>query len=85
MPPAALQTPLIDPHRMLAWLPMVGRTLRAALHAISHRTGLPIIVVTALAFVLSWRVFKRSLRLAVELVLAVAVLLAATRFGWIDW
>jgi hypothetical protein len=80
-----LQKFVLDPHRMLGWLPVTGGALRDALHWASERTGLPVIVIAAAVLVTSWRLFKRSLRLAVEVVLAVAVLLAATRFGWIAW
>ncbi len=80
-----LQKLALDPHRMLGWLPVAGGALRHALHWASERTGLPVIVIAAAALVTSWRLFSRSLRLAVEVVLAVAILLAATRFGWIAW
>jgi hypothetical protein len=81
---------MFDPHRLLAWLGVqwleVPRgTLRTALHWASLRTGLPLVVIGAIALVTAIRVFRRSLRLAVELALAVVLLMAATRFGWIAW
>ena len=48
-------------------------------------TGLPAIVVAALAVVLAWRVAKRTWHVAFELAIAVSLLFAATRFGWIRW
>ena len=51
----------------------------------SVRTGLPVIVVAALGVVLAWRVGRRTWHIAFELALALAVLLVATRFGWIRW
>jgi len=43
------------------------------------------VLVAAIALVLSWRIFKRTLRLAIEVVVAVALLLVVTRLGWITW
>lgn len=51
----------------------------------AQHSGLPLIVVAAIALVVSWRIFRRSLRFAVEVVIAVALLLVATRIGWIRW
>jgi hypothetical protein len=63
----------------------VPDALRAALRWGSMHTGLPVIVVAAIAIVVSWRVFRRTLRFAVQVLLTVAVLLVATRLGWIRW
>jgi hypothetical protein len=41
--------------------------------------------VGAIALVLSWRLVKRTFRLAVEVAVAVALLIAATRLGWVRW
>jgi hypothetical protein len=59
--------------------------LGAALRWGSQHTGLPIIVVAAIVLVVSWRIFRRSVRFVVEVTIAVALLLFATRFGWIHW
>jgi hypothetical protein len=80
----------LDPHRLLGWLGVrwleaPRGTLRTLLHWASERTGLPAVVVAAVVLVTAVRVFKRSFRLAVELTLAVVLLMAATRFGWIAW
>ncbi len=58
---------------------------RHALHWAAGRTGLPVVVVAALALVVLWRVARRTWHIALELALAVAVLLVATRLGWIRW
>jgi hypothetical protein len=71
--------------RWLAWMPALGGSLRAALRWAAHHTGLPVILVSAIAIVVSWRLFKRSLRLAIEVVVAVTLLVAATKLGWIAW
>jgi hypothetical protein len=43
------------------------------------------VLVAAIAVVLSWRLIKRTLRLAVEVLIALAFLVAATRMGWLTW
>ncbi len=73
--------PPIDPAGLLAW----GPSLRAAFRWGAQHTGLPVILFAAIAIVVSWRIFKRSVRFAVEVVVAVALLLVATRLGWITW
>lgn len=58
---------------------------KTALHWAAATTGLPVVVVAALALVLAWRVARRTWHVALEIGLALALLLAATRFGWIRW
>ena len=78
---------------MVPWLPLwivayasTGAAgVRRLLHAVAHHTGVPIIVVAAAALVVSWRWAKRALRLAFEVAFVTALLLAATRLGWIRW
>ena len=79
-----------DPHRLLGWLGVrwleaPRGTVRTMLHWASERTGLPAVVVAAVVLVTAVRMFRRSFRFAVELTLAVVLLMAATRFGWIAW
>jgi len=81
-----------DPRSILhamqaAWprLGPLGGPVRAALKWASHHTGLPAMLIAALAIVVSWRVLRRSLRVAVELVVAVGLLAVASRLGWIRW
>lgn len=59
--------------------------LGAVLRWGSQHTGLPIILVAAVALALSWRIFRRALRFVLEVTIAVALLLVATRIGWIHW
>jgi len=56
-----------------------------ALRWTSGRTGLPVVVVAALSLVVAWRVARRTWQIALELTLAVAALLMASRLGWIRW
>jgi hypothetical protein len=77
--------PWLDPRRMLPWASVLGPGMRAALRWGSMHTGLPVILLAAIAVVVSWRAFKRSLRFVIEVIVAVALLAFATRFGWIQW
>jgi hypothetical protein len=71
--------------RLLAWATLLGGSVRTWLEWASHHTGLPVIVVAAIVLVASWHAFKRTLRFAIEVALAVAVLLVATRLGLLSW
>jgi hypothetical protein len=77
--------PSLDPRRMLSWASLASPGLRQALRWGSQHTGLPVILVAAIAMVVSWRAFKRSVRFVLEVAVAVAFLAIATRFGWIRW
>jgi hypothetical protein len=83
---------VVEPSWMLsveAWArPLAAASvawLRHALRWASDHTGLPVVVVAALAIVLGWRVARRTWHIALELGLALAVLLLATKLGWIRW
>jgi hypothetical protein len=80
-----MRTPALDPHRLVSWVPSFGHGLRAALRWGAHHTGLPVVLFAAIVVVASWHAFRRTLRLAVEVALAVVALVAATRLGWIAW
>ena len=62
---------------------MAGVT--SALHSVSNHTGIPVVVVAALALVLSYRLVRRATRLAGEMAIALALVLVATKLGWIHW
>jgi len=76
-----MSSPLLDPTRLLA----LAGVLRAALRWGAAHSGLPVVIVAALAVVVSWRLAKRSARLAVEVAVVTVMLLMATRLGWISW
>jgi hypothetical protein len=80
-----MRPPAFDPHRLLTWPPVFGHGFRAALRWGAGHTGLPVVLFAGIAIVLSWHFFRRTVRLAIEVVLAVAALLLATRLGWIAW
>ncbi len=75
----------LDPHRLATWGQALAAALRAGLRDASHRTGLPVIVLAAAAMVVSWHLFRRTLRLVVEMALVSALLFLATRLGWVCW
>jgi glucan phosphoethanolaminetransferase (alkaline phosphatase superfamily) len=77
--------PVLEPGWTHGLEPVIGPSMRTALRWGSEHTGLPIILVAAIAMVVSWRAFKRSLRFVIEVVVAVALLAVATRLGWITW
>ena len=80
-----MRPPAFDAHRILAWVPELGQGLRGTLRLAAQHTGLPIVLVAAIALIVSWHAFRRALRLAVEVAFAVAALIVATRLGWIAW
>jgi hypothetical protein len=83
-----MHAPAFDPSRLVpfasSW-PGLGEGIRAALRWGAQHTGLPVVLFTAIALVASWHVFRRTLRFALEVAIAVAALLLATRLGWIAW
>ncbi|MGO9835590.1 MAG: hypothetical protein ACLP1X_15390 [Polyangiaceae bacterium] len=74
-----------DPHRAFGWLPAGLGGVRAGLRWASHHTGLPLILLAAIALVVSWRLVKRGARFGVEIAVALGLLAAATRLGWVTW
>jgi hypothetical protein len=65
-----------------AWIRRAsGGPLRAITLAARH-TGIPA-VVAAIALVLAYRIARRALHLLVEVALAIALVLAAVRAGWL--
>lgn len=59
--------------------------LRHWLHWVSGHTGIPVVCVAAVAIVVSFRVARRVARLVLEVTLVLALLLVATKLGWIHW
>jgi len=74
-----------EPLRKASWPTGLFRAPVEALRWGAHHTGLPIVLLGALALVASWHLFRRTTRFAIEVALAAAALLAATRLGWIAW
>jgi hypothetical protein len=83
-----MHAPAFDPSRLIPFAsgwPDMAHGLRVALRWGAHHTGLPVVLFTAIALVASWHVFRRTLRFAVQVAIAVAALLLASRLGWIAW
>jgi hypothetical protein len=87
----ALAVEALTPVRVPSWLVAAlqawilrasGGALRGVTTAARH-TGIPVVVVAALALVLAYRIARRAMHLVVEVALALALVLAATRAGWI--
>jgi hypothetical protein len=80
---------LLSLHRVAAWLigtgTHFGGSLRTSLRWCSQHTGVPVIVVAAVALVLAIRLARRWAHFALEVVVTVGVLLCATRLGWVKW
>ncbi len=64
---------------------VLGGSMKTAVGFASTHTGLPAVVVASTALVVSWRMFRRALRLAVEMTIAMTVVLVATKLGWINF
>jgi hypothetical protein len=82
---APIARPMADPNGLMGWVALLSGDVREWLRWASHHTGLPVIVVAAMALVTSWHLFRRTLRFAVEVAVAAVLLLAATKLGLISW
>jgi hypothetical protein len=60
-----------------------GPWAKAALRQVSEHTGIPVVLVAAIALVMSYRAAKRMLRFAIEVGFALVVVVALTELGWI--
>lgn len=60
-----------------------GAAFRGVVHYGAEHTGVPAVLVAAVALVISWRMFKRTMRFAVQVGVALVVVLVATHFGWL--
>lgn len=58
---------------------------KAALHYVSVHTGLPALVVAAIAVVVGYKILKRTARFAIEVTVITLALAAATELGWVHW
>ena len=70
---------------MAVWTGHAASEVRAALHWVARHSGVPAVLITAVAMVVSWRLFRRSLRFGVEVAVVLIALLAASRLGWVTW
>jgi hypothetical protein len=66
-----------------AWFCGASALARHAILGVSRHSGVPAVVVAALTLVLAFRVARRAVHLVLEFALALALVLAATRAGWL--
>lgn len=52
---------------------------------VARHTGIPTLIVAAVAIVATVRVLKRALHLAIEVAVVAVLLLIATKLGWLRW
>jgi len=52
---------------------------------LSHRTGVPALLIAAILLVVGYRVLRRTARFVVEVVLVALALALASALGWIRW
>jgi hypothetical protein len=76
---------MFDPTRWMVWAATLGGSARGALYWAAQHTGLPVLVIAAAALVASWHIVRRALRFAVQVAVAAALLLAATKLGLLTW
>ena len=58
---------------------------KAAIHYVSAHTGVPALLVAAVAIVVGYKILKRTARFAVEVTVISLALAAATELGWLRW
>jgi hypothetical protein len=80
-----VRTSVGDPHRLLAWASPLGQGVHHALAWGSRHTGLPVVVVAAIALVVSFRLARQAVNLAIQVAVVAALLVLATRVGWVRW
>jgi hypothetical protein len=80
---------LLELARIAAWAQAEAHAGTAGivkgLHMLARHTGVPVLFVAAAALVVSWRLARRAARLTIEFAVALVVVTAATKFGWIHW
>ena len=79
---------LLGPSGPIAWVSHAGRAvveLGRAVAWIATKTGLPSLIVVAAALVIALRLARKVGRIAVEFALAIVLLLALKKIGWVGW
>jgi hypothetical protein len=66
-----------------AWLHGASIVARGAVVTLARHSGVPAVVVAAVALVVAFRIARRATHLAIEFALALALVVAATRAGWL--
>jgi hypothetical protein len=58
---------------------------RHAVHYASIHTGVPAVILASVALVAGYRLLRRTMRFAVQLTIAMTIVLTATYFGWLSF
>ncbi len=61
----------------------VAEWARHALTGIAKEAGVPVVVIAAIALVLSLRIARRAVRIVVEITVAAVILAVASQHGWV--
>jgi len=70
-------------HGIEPLLHRAGAEAVRGVNVLARHTGIPAVLVAAIALVVAFRLARRAIHLVVEVALALALVLAATRAGWI--
>lgn len=86
----AFDSTVLGPHAwplplVFAWSHSATQALKTAVTFAALHTGVPTVVVAAGALVVSYRFFKRAVRVAIEMTIAMTIVLIATKMGWIGF
>ena len=63
----------------------MAHLVKAWLHWVAVHTGVPALVVAAVAIVAGYKILERTARFAAEVLVVTAALAAATELGWLRW
>ncbi len=72
-------------HALTGRLGPVADWARHALATIARQAGIPVVVVAAIALVLSLRIARRAVRIVIEITVAAVILAVATQHGWVHF
>ncbi len=71
--------------RVGAWVVRAWTELGRGFAWLSTRTGFPALILAAAALVLGFRLARKVGRLAIEFALALVLLIALRKLGWMTW
>ena len=69
----------------MAWVSPLGHSVRHLLALGARHTGLPVVLVAAIVLVASYGLARHAARFAFQVAIVAALLVAATRLGWLTW
>jgi len=66
-----------------AWFSAASIVASRGIATLARHSGVPAVLVAAIALVVAFRLARRAAHLTLEIALALALVLAATRAGWL--